>query len=542
MSEKYIMHTTSLFKIDDTFNDDRFMRVRVAALHSGINLNNSRINTSAIQKAKSSFANIPILANIIVYTDKDGNQHLDYGGHDMHIEDDLFNDGEQRMIYDEKVVGVVPEKNNFEIVHDNETDNDYAYVDALIYREYGNYCADILESRGGKTSISSELWCDTISYDSKEKCLDINEFTMTGITLLGENVKPAMKKASATVFSIDQENRQEQLLRIMQELTLALNNYTQTINNSTLGKEEEQIVNKEKFEELLKKYNVTESDVTFEYAELDDIALEAKFEEIFGKDDGNEPPTENDDNHDDDSKDDDNSDDNDSDDNDDSNDDNQTELNSLQLSMIYGENKVEFATSLSDQLYALTELVNSQYSVDETWYYVDAYTEPSKYVVMQDIFTGRAYKQDYKIRKDEYQLVGDRVEVFAQFLTADEVSKLDDMRKNYSVIENKLSLYESEPEKVELLQSEEFAAITETDEYKELVKRENYFELSKEDIENKLNSIVLTYAKKGMNFSVKKDDTDADDKKPVKKTFSFFPVVSARSGNSKKKNYGGLLG
>ena len=26
---------------------------------------------------------------------------------------------------------------------------------------------------------------------------------------------------------------------------------------------------------------------------------------------------------------------------------------------------------------------------------------------MQEIFNGRAYKQDYKIRKDEYQLVGD---------------------------------------------------------------------------------------------------------------------------------------
>ena len=132
------------------------MHVCAAALHSGINLNNSSIDTSAIQIAKSSFANIPILANIIVYIDKEGNQHLDCSGHDMHIEDDLYNDGEQRMIYDEKVVGVVPEKNNFEIVYDDEAGNNYAYVDELIYREYGNYCTDILESRGIKTSVSTE--------------------------------------------------------------------------------------------------------------------------------------------------------------------------------------------------------------------------------------------------------------------------------------------------------------------------------------------------------------------------------------------------
>ena len=101
-----MVHITSLFKIDDICNDERFMRVRVAALHSGINLNNSSIDTSSIQKAKSSFANILILANIIVYTDKEGNQHLDYSGHDIHIEDDPFNDGEQHMNYDEKLSGL----------------------------------------------------------------------------------------------------------------------------------------------------------------------------------------------------------------------------------------------------------------------------------------------------------------------------------------------------------------------------------------------------------------------------------------------------
>ena len=98
MSERQIIQTPSLFKVDESFEDSRFMRVRVASMHSGKNLNNSRFSKDCIEAAKDTFANIPILANIIVTTDENGNQHMDYSSHDMHIENDVFNDGEQRII------------------------------------------------------------------------------------------------------------------------------------------------------------------------------------------------------------------------------------------------------------------------------------------------------------------------------------------------------------------------------------------------------------------------------------------------------------
>ena len=58
---KQIIHTTSLFKKDEEFKDERFMRVRVAAMHTGINRNNSRFSKECILNAKDTFANIPIL-------------------------------------------------------------------------------------------------------------------------------------------------------------------------------------------------------------------------------------------------------------------------------------------------------------------------------------------------------------------------------------------------------------------------------------------------------------------------------------------------
>lgn len=93
---KQIVKTPSMFKVDDKFDDERFMRVRIAVMHSGINLNKSSFETKVIKSAKDSFANIPILANVIAYKDEDGNTVWDYGGHDGDIVEDPFHEGEYR--------------------------------------------------------------------------------------------------------------------------------------------------------------------------------------------------------------------------------------------------------------------------------------------------------------------------------------------------------------------------------------------------------------------------------------------------------------
>lgn len=540
---KQIVSTPSLFKLDDTFNDDRFCRVRIAVMHSGINRNNSMFTKKSMEQAKDTFANIPILANVTIHRDKNGNEYLDYSGHDMHLEDDLYNDGEQRMIYDEKIVGIVPETNNFEILKDDETGEYYLFVDALLYRDYGNYCVDILEERGGTTDISMEIDAIDVAYSSKDKALNIKKFVATGITLLGGDVTPAMKKANATIFSLNEDSRHNQLIEIMQELKQSLDNYTSAIqaDETILRKENEKGM---KFEELLAKYNISAEDVDFEYEDLDDSQLEEKFAEVFGtqeeetetpSEDGEEvveeevaeeEVTEEDETTEEPEKVEEETSEEFSE---------ETEIvkeNSVQFSLTYGDEKLEFATSLSEKLYNLSQVVNAQYSDDETWYSVDAYDDPSKYVVMIDIFTGRAYKQDYKIRKGEYQLVGDRVQVYSQFLTQDEIDELDNMRKNYSSIEEKLSKYECEPEKIDIINSEDYAGIKDTEEYAEISKRENYFDLSKEDLTKKLDEITLSYAKKNaLKFSEK------DDVKPTKNKIGIVPIATS----SKVSNYGSLL-
>lgn len=522
---KQIIHTTSLFKKDEEFNDERFMRVRVAAMHTGINRNNSRFSKECILKAKDSFANIPILADVQMFTDENGKQVIDYRGHSMHIEDDAFNENEKRMIYDEKVVGLVPETNNFELIYDEDAKEYYVWVDALLYREYGNYACDVLESRGGQTDVSMEIGCADLSYSSADKCLDVGEMQACGLTLLGADVMPGMAKAHAEVFSMNEDNRQKQLFAIIQELKESLDNYilananenfeegrTKTVDETKIVEEVTEIleeVTEETTEEVVEETTeeeVTETivedtveDTPEEVAEEETEEFAEKTEEVVEEStEAGETVEEVKDEY------------------------------SLKCSVTCGDSVREFSISLTEKLSTISSLVNEVYADDGTWYYVDVYDE-DKYVIMQDCWSGRAFKQSYKVKKDSYSLVGDRVEVYSIFVTEDERKKLDDMRANYSIISEKLAKYEAEPAKMEVINSESYAKIAETKEFAEL--RDNHFDLSVEEVSAKLDDILLAYAKGGsLNFSAE----------PEKKTVGMTRLPIQTKGN-KKSRYGSLF-
>ena len=571
MSDRQVISTPSLFKVDETFDDPRFMKVRIKAIHDKENLNKSDFLTSSLSKAKDSFANIPILANIITYTDEDGNEHMDYSSHDMHKEPDAFNDGEKRVIYDEKVVGVVPENCNFEIIHDDELDKDFVWVDALIYRDYGNYCADILEERGGTTSVSAEVEFLKTAYDVKRKFVVVEEFRMLGITLLGEDVEPAMKSANATVsaFALEDNSRQEQLIDVMKELAEALNKYTATFADNSKRKEEKDKLNTELFKTLCEQYSVSESDITFDYSELDDEALQNAFAEHFDDGDGSgesgessetESSTEGE-----------NTENSGASDGDGANsgeqsstdgtEEGQTEGNSQVTEQTTDEQESEedqleaensyqpkvtnqvaysltnaqgethtFAVSMNDTISALTELFNVTYGEeDNDWYCIEVYGE-TKTVVAHGWY--KHFKQKYTVKDGVYSLKGERTEVFAQYLTQEEIEALEGLKAKFAETSDKLALYESEPEKIEVLSSEDYALIKDTEEYKELSKRDNYFNLSKEELTSKLDGMLNAYAKElgKKNFSVdSKEESKEEKSEDLKKDFFAFARIETKS-------------
>lgn len=540
---KQVVNTPSLFKVDNEFNDDRFCRVRIAAMHSGKNRNNSVFNTSVIKAAQDTFKNIPILAEVRKYSDKDGNEYLDYGTHAMHIEEDFYDKDELRMIYDERVVGIVPESNDFEIVHDDDTGNDYVYVTALLLRDYGNYVCDILEERGGKTDVSMEIACEDISVNAKDNSIVVNKMVACAITLLGADVQPGMAKANAQMFSLNDSDRQTQLIELLSEVNRKLDNFN---IETTLGKEVNTEDMKKEFEENteVESTEATPEDVVFEdvkkkkKAEDDDsvVVNEDEEEEPVQQEEtpkqeetpaqeetpqqeepaqNEEPEQQQEDN---------------------GEEENPEDVNyySVDYAVTVNGEKKEFSVSLKEKLNALTTLVNDTYSeADGAWYDVDV-LEDSKTVEFHDWWMNKHYRQSYSVKKDVYSLKGDRIETFVSFLTADEKAALEQMKSNYSAIETELAQYKAEPEKLEVLASADYEQIKDTDVYKELAKRDTYFSMSKDELVEKLDACLLEFAK---SHKIEFSANESENKSVGMKLFG-NPTKKTTTGTSR---YGGLF-
>ena len=502
---KQIVHTTSCFKKDDSFDDERFCRIRVAAMHTGINRNKSRFSKKTVEKAKDTFKNIPILADIVKITNEDGTVTYDYQTHGMHEEDDAFNEGQKRIIYDEKIVGVVPETNNFELVYDDETQNWYAYVDAFLYRDYGNYACDILEQRGNKTDVSMEIGCDDISFSTKDNCIDVGKMTAGAITLLGENVQPGMVKAHAETFASD-ELKQNELLQVMRDLKDSLDRFTfahQTNENegkeeSTLNKENKNFEDETHEEQTSAEETETTEEQTKE-TETEQTET-SETEETTEQTEETEEATE--------------------------------QFGLTRDFDAAGNAIVKFSISHEDIRSALYTLIGQFEELDNDYYMINNVYDDK--FVMQGWFTGNLWGCKYSKDGDNVALDGERYRLYAEYVTETEKAELDSMRSNYSSIQDKLQKYETAENAAkvkELLESNDYAGIADTKEFAEIAK--NSADAKFEDVKQKCDELLLTYAKAGkLSFA-------AAGSEPPKKTTPKTPLPS--KSNRRKGRYGSLF-
>ena len=196
------------------------------------------------------------------------------------------------------------------------------------------------------------------------------------------------------------------------------------------------------------------------------------------------------------------------------------------------EVKTHFST-LSEKLAALSDLVNITYGeTDDTYYFVDA-DEDKKLVYMHDIWRDKHYRQSYVVKKDNYSLKGDRCELFARYLSQDEINEFEKMKSDFSLAIEKLNQYDSEDDKVALLQSNDYKQIRGTEVYAELAKKETYFSMPIEELEKKLDDALLKYAKGNeLKFSA----AEPEKKAVGMKRFG----ISAKKFTKGTSRYGGL--
>lgn len=534
--------------------DAGLMPVELKSCHIGLNRNGSYISEDSMNDAIPSFANKPILAEIT--TNSKG--ELDFGTHAMEFTEN--EDGELKIHYIEKPIGIVPESCNPRLIYDEEKDKTYLWVNGFVFRYYGNESAEILERKKG-TKVSIEIDIEDMAWDAKNKWLDIKKFTFSGITCLGEDVGEGMYGSRLDISdfshyeSLDYTKELNEMKSRLEDLE---SRFSDNKNSKEGGKSQV-----DKLNELLAQYNKTLEDLDFDYEGLSDEELEAKFAEIFAEGDTDTPSDgegqseggSDDDNSDKDEKDadkgeddktgEDNKDDKKEStregakaaggDNNESNDDD--EGRTIPDGQVDDDDNAEnkknsaFALSLQEKIKAVANLVCVTYEeADNEWYSVIVY---DTYCIMIGWFGGQAYKQDYKAEGDEYVLVGDRVQVYEQYLTQEEIDALEAMKTEYSELKQfKANSEEKEiaAQRENLITDERFDSIRDTEEFKAVVNEADKYTL--EELETKFKLIFADIEMANRTFAAK----------PISKQQSgkMFCLPS-KGTNPVESKYGGIF-
>ena len=513
------------FEVEGSDDNHRDMtKLKIKIFHTGINRNNSKVSKEAAEKAMKTIPDRPVLAAIHQLSNGD----YDFAGHEIEI---VHNDktGKDEVRYIESQVGSFSSEPAF-WEHDDELDKDFVCAYAYISNEYTR-TSEII-NRKGYTKNSCELFIDEMAYDGKEHCLDLIDFYVSGSTLLGtsmdeneKEIEEGMQGSRADIADFSAENnsvkfsKDEKLIELLDKLNTTLSNF----NNNTIRKEEEiEVENKENFEEVTETVEVTETEETTEEevtvteneseetvdetsedetVDTEDETTEIKEDNACGGGSGSAK---------------------------------KKKKNSIECSYTVNDETKTYAVSLDEKISAIHCLVNDTYAeADNTYYGVSVY---DSYVIMQDWCSGRYFKQSYMDENDTYTLTGDRVEVYAEFVTKDELNELNDMRSNYSTVVNELNQYKYNEEfadKMTVFEDEAYTDYLETDEFKTLMSKETVDKYSKEELAEKADATLGKIVKSTKTFSYTENKT----KKPIASVKVFSDVNKTR----KPSRYGDLF-
>lgn len=524
-----VVSTPANFEVSD--NDmPGMLKLKFKVCHTETNRNGSHISKENMETAMPTLMYRPVLAYI--HQLDDGT--YDFYAHNITIEED--ENGDEKIVYSEKQVGCFTADAPW-LEYDSENDKTYVNAYAVIPEEYTEAASIIRRKNGSK--VSCELVINELSYNAKEKYLDLTDFYFGGCTLLGcdeygNEIGEGMLGARADITDFCHEkpvfNYQEKLVEILGRLDNTLSNFNK--NNTEKGVRREM----NHFEELLQEYGIDASEIDFDYANMSDEELDAAFEEFKNKkyddddpdaSDGTDPaegadPTDETDPTD--------------DEKDPEEDPEEDEPEDDDESKKNGENFVKtFKVEIShaDIASALYELLGEYEEADNEYYYIrDVYDD---YFLMQGWSNGKIYKQGYKVDGENVSFEGERQEMFELIVTESEKLAVDKLRGDYADLEakyNELKTFkdnydaaEQKAAKDSIFVDEAYDSIRETDEFKALMRDAEKY--SVEEIQTKCDLLFAA--------SIKQIQFAAKDKKSHSLGFNFSKK------EAKKPAYGNLF-
>ena len=523
-----IVTTNGFFETNES-DMPEMLKLELKVCHTDTNRNGSHISTENMEKAMPTLKYRPILAYI--HELEDGTK--DFYAHNIEIIE--HEDGETEINYIEKQVGCFTADDPW-LKYDEENDKTYVHAYAVIPEGYTE-AADIIRRKGG-TKVSCELIIHELSYNAKEKYLDLTDFIFGGCTLLGcdeqgNEIGEGMLGSRADISDFCHKEPaytyQEKLIKTLEKLNVVLESFN---NNS----EEKGGIEMNKFEELLAKYGKTAEEVTFEIEGLSDEELEEKFKEAFEDDndeskldDDDEPDSENDDG--------------------DNSDDEEEPITTEEEACgkkkkkkkcsidSDGNMSVSFEISHEDIRGALFNLIGVYEEEDNEWYWItNVYDD---YFIFENWDGNKMYKQSYSVDGDNVTLSGDRQEVFKMILTESEKLAIEKMREDYASLEakyNELKTFKDNYDAAELKAKKdaifarsEYSVLAEDEAFKTLVADAEKY--SVDEVEAKAKAIFADYVINTGAFSTK----DNGENKPKVLGFNF------NKKEDKKSPYGNLF-
>ena len=526
------------FEVDgNVYQDNTLLFGKVKVFHIGPNRNGSSVTKNAAEKALSTIAYKPLLAN---FCEVDGVK--DFTSHDMELNDD------GSVTYVEHQIGCFTADAPV-IQYDETTEKEFVFAKVAIPREYTDAC-DIIERKNG-TKVSVELLVNEMNYSAKDDILELTDIIVQGCTCLGTNpetgdsVEEGMQGARLDIvdFSVDNNSivdksnneLNSKMLEILEKLNDTISNFNIQNFNQEGG---ENAMNK--FEELLDLYGLTSEEVEFEIDGLSDEDLEAKFVEVYGDAEEFKKKKKCSDENEDESADEDfagcgkkkkkcsDEDDEKSNDEDFAG----CGKKKKRCAVNVESNTVEFELSHDDIRMALYGLLESTWDENSYVWVCEVY---DNYFIYQKETYGdegydyKYYKQSYSKNEDNVELSGDPVEVFSTFVTESEKTALDMIRSQYEELKAFKENVEKQELKVQkdaILKSAEYAEIKDSEEFKALVADAEKY--SVDELKVKADLIFAAAMKKKFNFESNLE------KKSVGINFNAKP-------NKKKQAYAGLF-
>lgn len=510
------VQSLATFELNDDLSEG-LLYGKIRVFHDLTNNNKSHIETDVLEEKMMSIKDRPVMADIVDTdeTDEDGNPIKDFSGHTMYYDEAL-----DKMIYKEIPIGHFIHPESIHLEYDEEYDRNFVCADVVVYEEYTDAC-DILRRR--KTvDCSVELCIRKMHWDNTDKTLHLDDFYVQGTTLLGSHTLPGMSGSKLSIKDFSEENNS--LFSSIPEdehskLIETLDNLNRTLSSLNINSKTNPTVEKfekggsietnmTKFEELLEKYNKTVEDITFEYEGLSDEELENVFSTTFDESEPTPDTVVTELDKSDDDADDDTDDDTDdsttdepdnTDDTDDDNKDKDTYSKTFELS------HEDVRSALYQLLAPIEETLNEYYWIMSVY---------DDYFIYESC-CGNYYKQAYTKENDTIAFDGERQEVFAEFVTADEKAELEDMRANYSSISEKLARYEEAEEiadKMTVFEDQAYSKYLETDDFKKLMDVENVKKFTKDELAEKADAALGKVVKTTKTFSMDAEESHKETK------------------------------